>query len=915
MGKKTSIRKPEPQAQQPDCAHAERPRAQTPEFRLNVIRKTGGPLTKRAFLDDQKLVIDSSGCALTSGTARTVTISDGMAGLSRLYQALSPEEAVVLANTDLGQSEREVCTEANFTDRVSKNPEVITRSRRFLPSSTQPGLVLLEVDDHGLPEGSSAPDAGKMREMLDKLLPELGIPGAAQLLTHSTSSHIQDDSGKVLKGEGGKHLTLLISRQSDMSHLREVMDFRQWANGLGAIYITKDGRQIMRTVFDLSVLSPERLVFEAGAQLCDGLVQKRPDPQVTEGHALDMTKLPNLTEEERRKAKAAQSAALAKTKAEATRIREAYLQTEVERLVREHGATDQAAHLSVLHRIEYGLLSDDDELIFSDSHPPEKVRIRDVLSNPNAYIGRPMCDPVEPEYGPSKAMILRGPGGIPFINSFAHGERKYQFARLNSGVGADKHALFAFSDLANAHRIVKAFGNELMATEMGWFTYNGKKWERGDQPAEHRVLNLARLVLQEPEFLSLEEKIRNNRFSSEIEAANTKAQHKAWRNFAQNCENKSKMKTALEIARTLLWRSADELNPDPLLFNVCNGTIDLRTGTLRPHDRDDLITMMADVEFHPDEKAPEFESALMSIFDNDSSVVDFFRRAAGYSLTGLTTEQQILVLWGDGSNGKSTILGVFQEIMGADYCSSAPPKLLEASKSDRHPTEIADLYGRRLVIASETEEGSTLREAFLKLATGSDSMKGRFMHQDFFQFKPTHKFMLQTNHKPEVKGTDYAVWRRLLLVPFEVTFGDARAVESGEATRLKDKNLSEKLANEREGILAWMVRGCLEWRKDGLNPPEKIIAATASYRDEQDRIRQFIEDRLELKIGAELERALLYQAYDRWAKANGYHPLGIGKFNKQLLKACRGKVEMGKSTTGPRKNHSIFKGVKFKPET
>lgn len=183
------------------------------------------------------------------------------------------------------------------------------------------------------------------------------------------------------------------------------------------------------------------------------------------------------------------------------------------------------------------------------------------------------------------------------------------------------------------------------------------------------------------------------------------------------------------------------------------------------------------------------------------------------------------------------------------------------------------------------------------------------MHQDFFEFNPTHKFVLQTNHKPEVKGADYAVWRRLMLLPFEVIFGDQHAIDSGEATKIKDKDLQNRLDSEREGIFAWMVRGCMDWQKVGLNPPPKVIAATDSYRDEQDRLGQFLDEKCEINLSKSTQRSLAYQSYKNWSISNGYYPLGIGRFHKLLLKAAKGKVIEGKSTSGEHKNVSIFKGL------
>ena len=886
----------------------------TPAFKLVRITKNGGSLSKCISLElDGAIKVDASACAMNRGNALTVVVEDGMAGLSNLYSSLADNEAVVFSNADLGPEAREVCTEAAYSDARKQNPNIICRSKAFLAGVAAPGLQLFEVDDHGLPPGKTAPSAKQMSALLHELLPELDVPGAAKFLTHSTSSYIYDKStGRELKGEGGKHLAMLLSDLSQAKALKTLLEVRQWATGHGHIYISRDGRQLERTVFDLSVFAPERLVFEAGAILPGELEQRRPAPHATEGHALDMTRLPVPTLAERERAQKAIATAVETTRPAAQQARAAYIQAESEKLVAQRGISKLEAERIVTLRAETTSLDDGDTLVFTDKGGNEMLSVGQVLDHIEQFVRRPMRDPLEPESGPSKAMILPGPGGQPYINSFAHGGRRFTFQRIQGREGAVEQALFQFSDLANAHRIVKAFGNDLIATSSGWHVFTGRHWERGDQIAEQRALNLSRLVLQEPEYLKLVERIETNAFGSDNDAKDAKTLRKQWTKFAADCENKSKVKAALDIARILLWRDISEMNPDPWLLNAMNGTIDLRTGVLRPHDREELITMLVPSEYDPNATCPVFERTMLEVFGGEQELVEFTRRFFGYSLTGVTIEQKMLIPWGDGSNGKSTIIGTVQKTLGRDYCGAAAPKLLEATKSDRHPTEIADLYGKRLVIASELEEGAQIREAFLKLATGSDRLKGRFMRQDFFEFEPTHKFILQTNHKPEVKGTDFGIWRRLLLLPFEVIFGDADAIAAGDATRPKDTNLPGALAAEREGVLTWMVRGCTEWREKGLAPPQIVQGATATYREEQNRIGQFVAEQCELGAAHTELQADVYEQYQNWTRQNGYHPMGRGKFQKQLLKTTRGKVTAGRTTSGPRKNIAAFHGIRAK---
>lgn len=266
-----------------------------------------------------------------------------------------------------------------------------------------------------------------------------------------------------------------------------------------------------------------------------------------------------------------------------------------------------------------------------------------------------------------------------------------------------------------------------------------------------------------------------------------------------------------------------ELDRDPWLLNVKNGTVDLRTGELRPHKRDDLITKIVPVEYDSEASCPTWLAFLNRIMDGNERLIAFLQRAAGYSLTASTQEQCFFLLYGTGANGKSVFLTTLLAVMG-DYGIQAAPDLLLAKSGESHPTEVADLFGARLVVATETEAGRRLAENLVKQHTSGDRLKARFMRQDFFEFEATFKIWLATNNKPIVKGTDYAIWRRIKLIPFTVTIPPEE----------RDKSLPAKLRQELHGILAWAVQICLEWQKYGLNEPQEVTAATCAYRDEQD---------------------------------------------------------------------------------
>jgi putative DNA primase/helicase len=297
-----------------------------------------------------------------------------------------------------------------------------------------------------------------------------------------------------------------------------------------------------------------------------------------------------------------------------------------------------------------------------------------------------------------------------------------------------------------------------------------------------------------------------------------------------------------------------DLDRDLWLLNVQNGTLDLRTSTLRPHRREDMMTKFAPVVFDPKANCPLWMRRLDRWMGGNEGLVTYLQRAVGYALTGDVSEQVLFFLHGAGQNGKSTFLATVKEALG-DYALQAVSELLMAKNTEAHPTEHADLFGKRFVCTVETDDGKRMAESLMKQLTGGDEVRARKLHRDFFGFMPTWKIFLAANHRPQVRGTDLAVWRRIKLIPFTVTIRD------GE----KDKKLPDKLKAERPGILAWAVRGCLDWQRGGLSEPAEVREATAAYRAEQDTVQGFLDECCVLHTEMRVRTGALFEAYQKWS--------------------------------------------------
>jgi len=286
-------------------------------------------------------------------------------------------------------------------------------------------------------------------------------------------------------------------------------------------------------------------------------------------------------------------------------------------------------------------------------------------------------------------------------------------------------------------------------------------------------------------------------------------------------------------------------------------TIDLRTGIDRPPNRLDYCTKSSSVSpAPPGTPCPLWMKFLNRVLANDRPTIAFLQRYLGYCLTGYVHEHVVVFLFGTGRNGKTTFVNTVTGIFG-DYAIPAPMEMFLASKYDRHPTEVAGLKGARLVVAHETTKGRAWDEARVKLLTGGDRLRARFMRGDFFDFQPTHKLLISGNTKPSLRYVDEAIRARFVLVRFMVT------IPEGE----RDPQLAEKLKAEWPAILRWMVDGCLEWKRVGLEIPENIRKATDDYLADQDTLGQWIADCIELDPNAFTLTRKLFKSWTVWCDA------------------------------------------------
>ena len=407
--------------------------------------------------------------------------------------------------------------------------------------------------------------------------------------------------------------------------------------------------------------------------------------------------------------------------------------------------------------------------------------------------------------------------------------------------------LLQFTDTTNAYRLLTEHGKDIRYNALWkkWIVWSGCRWEMDDGYLIHdRGLKMIRGIYEE--LL----KTADFRDRYEIEKHGTQS------------ESARRRKAMIEVASWIpeLNVKTDELDKNPWLFNVRNGTLDLRSGEIRQQRPEDLITMLANVEYEKDADCPAWKKFIREIMNYNTDLIYFIQNAAGWAITGDTSEQTMFILFGTGANGKSTFLNTIMNLLG-DYATATPTETFMKKSGDRITNDIARLRGTRFVTTTEAEHGKRLSEPLIKQITGNDRMTARFLYGEFFNFVPTFKIWMATNHKPVIKGTDHGIWRRIKLIPFTTRIEEDK----------QDKHLEQKLMDEGPGILNWLIEGARRWREEGLHTPTIIIRATDEYRAEMDVIGNFLRERCAQGPGMSIKARELFKCYQDWCEENNEH--------------------------------------------
>ncbi|MEI6135641.1 MAG: phage/plasmid primase, P4 family, partial [Desulfomonile sp.] len=423
------------------------------------------------------------------------------------------------------------------------------------------------------------------------------------------------------------------------------------------------------------------------------------------------------------------------------------------------------------------------------------------------------------------------------------------------------------TDMGNGERLVHYHGQDLRYCSKlgGWMVWDGNRWIHDETGQVYR------LAKSSVRAIYLEAGLEKDESRRQLVAK-----------YARASEARVKIDAMVKLAETEYGIPVltDDFDRDPYLLNCLNGTLDLETGQLREHRREDLITKLTAVPYDPEATCPQFEAFLDRIMAGNQGMIFFLQKALGYSLTGVTYEQVIFFLYGRGANGKTSLINPIKYVMG-DYALQTPASTFQEHRNEGPRNDLARLKGARFVCAAEPNSKKGMDEPALKMVSGEDGVTCRFLYKEEFTFTPEFKLFFATNHKPIIRETDHGTWRRVRLIPFDVQI----------PLEEQDKNLSQRLKAEATGILTWMVNGCLEWQRDGLNPPAEVRDATQEYQEDSDPLADFINDNCQLGSEMSISAQKLYDVYCEYCGKD--KPISKNLFGRNLTGRGFERIQSG----------------------
>lgn len=421
----------------------------------------------------------------------------------------------------------------------------------------------------------------------------------------------------------------------------------------------------------------------------------------------------------------------------------------------------------------------------------------------------------------------------------------------------------SWTDTGNAQRFIDRYSDYVKYSHDAkeFYVYNGRVWQRDNMGLVWQLIDKMIDTMKYEKLIVDEE-------TDEEKVA------KKWQAFIKKTKGTTAKEHIVKELKQYLSFDVNDFDNDKMLLNVSNGYLDLTNGVVHNHDREKLFSKIADTDYTDKMEGAYWYQFLKDIFDNDDELIEFVQRAVGYSLTASAREQKMFILYGNGNNGKSLFINVIAHILGDYSVNMQAESLMQKKFGSNINNDIARLKDARFVTSSEPNEGFVFDEGMVKQMTGDDTITARFLRQENFEFEATFKIWLATNHRPIIRGTDKGIWRRMVVIPFNVEIPAHKV----------DKDLKSKLLSESPAILDWALEGCLKWQKYGMAFPKAVIKANEDYRNEMDVISAFINECCEVSTNASVNANDLYRNYVSWCDDTGAFDVGKRKFGMEMTK-------------------------------
>jgi putative DNA primase/helicase len=422
----------------------------------------------------------------------------------------------------------------------------------------------------------------------------------------------------------------------------------------------------------------------------------------------------------------------------------------------------------------------------------------------------------------------------------------------------DQVTRYKNTDAGNAERFADALKGQYLyiPEQKAWYRYNGKFWE---EDIDNRITQdvIRSLRKSQAEVLNIADDDRREKTIK----------------WLLSSESQTKIASALNLMSSIPFMSArtNRFDCDDMLLNAQNGTVDLRTGQLRKHNKEDYLSKICNIGYKPNSKSVLFDSFLEDITEGNQDKKLYIQKLCGYCCTAKISDEEFYQARGSGQNGKTKIFETVKYCLGS-YAVTASPDILMQRDMTSIPNDIARLQSARLVLLSEPDPGKRFSDNAIKTLTGGDTIIARYLHKEFFEFTMKAKMILLTNHEIRAVGTDHGLWRRIVVIPFTYQVPEYK----------KDKHLQEKLIAEAEAVLSWMVEGCLLWQREGLRQPQELEQVKNEYRIGQDAIGLFLDECCTEEAKGKVKASELHSVYKQWCVDSGEYPLSQRELGKRL---------------------------------